>query len=1321
MAPRSSLLRAAASLSLAYLALSSVRSFVGGGDVSPRGSALRARGGEEVEVIDVPAKTPTTEETQVIKRAKTEVLPLLADRGVGNRKLRAAIESIELDQEALRMSSPLLSMKTLIFSGSAAAVSGLATLVLASPSLFILAPSLTTVIFLYSSLSESAAARYKAKAKFNYGQNSKIASTAESSLATAEARKVFFPFGVGLTAITAAACVTLRIFNEKIGDFIPESNEAYSTLLAGDNFLMIFFALTSVVGATLTSLTYISTKAALFMDESRQLTAKSDWDAQQLPKTAREPSKAEERNVVLATILFCILPLPFIVESLDFSLWDSNREGFNKALQEFLDDASVAISASAAAQAAVAFLLGERDFTEAEQRCAMQSKQAALAEMFCAQAQQEAAIIPVRSAFAAFARGGADLAIEFSRAAVALFPWGAVGQAFQALLNSQLVMTESNAATSEARIVKYGPKRQRNRNPIDSSLIELTRIQKEVFPPNNEIKQEISSLRPGEMKEFRINSKEGRREVHLIAAEMNMFSQSFTSGNQRVVSVRNTGQVNKDALVEEERSLPEVIEKEFWTPLGKEVEASFAEGIPAEWSPWVTGATVAAAASQGAPVVLGPDASQVVLPLVTGGIGLLTVWQERAGREQVAYAKKDAALLLRQHAEAEALVGLAALSASILPTYIAVSAVASALSCVGFLADFGVVAWAFEVPTLAISAVTYLLSLERQEQVEKYIVGATRIVGGKAPRKARFQPQKIWVLLPILVMLLPETLIRRCCAANALLVAELGFVLANCARYVAFGEFYTARTRRVHSRTAAWAQIASACSRVLPLTSALALSNTLLVTSLGAVNVSFGGLFPIFGLGVCVKAIQRAVESRESAIITQQEGRDCQRLGDNFPPYPELKTEEDLQSDMVQRLRLRNDVMRTLKPKNMKTALLQLGRGLVRLFNDSKPEESFNSKPEDKVIQRVQADLEELRITVRGNDPNWVRIGSIVALLTGASVLAPFLLSELLTEVIVPLAGTVLTVFVVTVESQSRSSVAQAKTHAAQINEQMSAMEELVSISSLWKAYLFGMVGIADCNAILSLVLKHPWSLIETYSHLGRVQELAQLLVAGSSILLCGLAAGRLLQVREWANCVEKIAADNFNQKMLSGITQTSPMSVDRGAGSIRTARRKRILTVAASLLPPLALLIFPWGGELAEKAVNSAGASALVVAMVLLQAERASCQAERTQASCKRAASLCEAFAERAEQQGALLPFNSAVAIALAGVITFLTELNPVTAAALTIFQALSWLVASRKGVATKFESLAALQVRSRLPPLRNLAVATGSFGQRLKRLLIG
>ena len=48
---------------------------------------------EKVEVV--------VDETEVVRRAKAEVLPLLAERGVGNRKLRAAIESIELDQEAI--------------------------------------------------------------------------------------------------------------------------------------------------------------------------------------------------------------------------------------------------------------------------------------------------------------------------------------------------------------------------------------------------------------------------------------------------------------------------------------------------------------------------------------------------------------------------------------------------------------------------------------------------------------------------------------------------------------------------------------------------------------------------------------------------------------------------------------------------------------------------------------------------------------------------------------------------------------------------------------------------------------------------------------------------------------------------------------------------------------------------------------------------------------------------------------------------------------------------------------------------------------------
>ena len=83
--------------------------------------------------------------------------------------------------------------------------------------------------------------------------------------------------------------------------------------------------------------------------------------------------------------------------------------------------------------------------------------------------------------------------------------------------------------------------------------------------------------------------------------------------------------------------------------------------------------------------------------------------------------------------------------------------------------------------------------------------------------------------------------------------------------------------------------------------------------------------------------------------------------------------------------------------------------------------------------------------------------------------------------------------------------------------------------------------------------------------------------------------------------------------------------------------------------------------------------------------------------------------------------------------VLRFLTELNPVTAAALTVFQAsdsalaggsnklflasscqngttpyapceaMSWVIASRKGVAAKFESRASLQARMRLSFVRD------------------
>ena len=97
------------------------------------------------------------------------------------------------------------------------------------------------------------------------------------------------------------------------------------------------------------------------------------------------------------------------------------------------------------------------------------------------------------------------------------------------------------------------------------------------------------------------------------------------------------------------------------------------------------------------------------------------------------------------------------------------------------------------------------------------------------------------------------------------------------------------------------------------------------------------------------------------------------------------------------------------------------------------------------------------------------------------------------------------------------------------------------------------------------------------------LQDGAQLLVALSSIVITALAARRMLQVREWAQSVEclgssfarwgrteglhnagcigqelrNIIADNFNERMLRGLKQTSPMAVDAGGGVYPLSKRR--------------------------------------------------------------------------------------------------------------------------------------------------------------------
>jgi len=188
---------------------------------------------------------------------------------------------------------------------------------------------------------------------------------------------------------------------------------------------------------------------------------------------------------------------------------------------------------------------------------------------------------------------------------------------------------------------------------------------------------------------------------------------------------------------------------------------------------------------------------------------------------------------------------------------------------------------------------------------------------------------------------------------------------------------------------------------------------------------------------------------------------------------------------------------------------------------------------------------------------------------------------------------------------------------------------------------------------------------------------------------VCALwSTRRYLTVLEWTDRVNSRVSVTTSRNTF----EETPKSWFQGRRE--NGKLDRRFPSIVAVLPVLLLTIFPLGRHFGKRAVASTASGAAIAALALYAAERAFARAELSQSARMRTSALAEAFCEQAEQQGALLPFISAGTIAVAGVITFATELNPIFAAGLTVLQALGWVVASRKGAAAKFESDAALKV---------------------------
>ncbi|CAE7948930.1 unnamed protein product [Symbiodinium sp. KB8] len=984
------------------------------------------------------------------------------------RRLRSAIESILREQEVLREESPVVTSGTAFSVISAA---GLALLAHSASLAAAAIPVIASAIFSYTSMAESSGTKSVGLGRCSFSQALADAAEQERTLASAEAPKALLPFGAGCTAIFAAVCVTLKIFEEDPANQATAAAVGSGWNTRTDGFaalLDVFFAFASVFGAMATN-----DQALLVISKLRPQLCNLQQEEDEVDG---EPIEIEDGDVevgrraraALGILSFtaCFLPLTWF------------ETGFPAATLTGIpsDEMAVIVSASAAAQAAFSFLIAEKFFADAERRVAAQSRQAALSELFFAQAQADSAILGANSAISATSLGFASTAAEFSRASSALSLWPAVLSTVRSTASSLTSRAEADAAWLEnqasQRILAGASVSMDGADTVSATVRELRQLQRDFSLDDftETVRAELRSLDPNCMKDFRGLAAEQRRKVHLVAAELGMLSQSYglSRPGTRSRSVRVTNILSsRGALADNAPS-----DDGFLSDLQTIARDLKAEALQIERSLRQRGQTqnalVAAlvALSTASPWLLGSSAAELYLPLATGTVGLCTAWQETAGKGAVATAKRQSAFLLTREARAELFFGRAQLAYAPFPTDLAIATLATTASVlsVEFAGNIlRLTALSMVIPAMAACSI----AMHRRHKVERFAAASMRCVDAKPMRSRLSYWKRRWWLLPTVCgLFFPCDTAGSVTIACAMLSAEIALAMAESLSYLADAEGSVARASRAVATAEAWSQLAQFSVRALPARTSVAVAAelrrisrqcanlfvtrtevaTLVATALVEFSLPLCALFPVLGAAVLVRSVQLNRQAQTAAEKLEQEFTDMQKLM-KAEPWTRLRRLSGQSSRMilkelpVSRWRFDPSILTGINLNN------QIRRGFIRLKNlweDRGPAEAYKQAPAEQAVQSVQRNLQEFRTLTRFNSRTWFRTLSVVGLVAVASVLQPwFLFSS--SEVVLPVSGALLTIFVAASESEARRSVSAAKVKAADIKAATSILEEYSS------------------------------------------------------------------------------------------------------------------------------------------------------------------------------------------------------------------------------------------------------------------------------------
>jgi len=1211
-------------------------------DVSPINTALHAQPWKRLEQLELEranAKTALQQRKKVSQQTD-------------DVRLRYSLAGILQRQEDLRSVDAVPTRKAFFAIASAMALAAVTCAGGMLPAwYFSLIPMGSSVLFLKTSEMESAASRSHATARYNAAKADALTARGELLLAEAEVEKAFVPFGAGLTAIAAAACVAIKVFNEKMGDLFGDQKFAFTDIFEKDDLLLIFLAFVAVMGTVITNDQGFKMRSIIRLYTDRDASiGDSDYDVQNFigqrtfPSRDRQYNLRERATACAINVAFSVLPVVFVSRDVD--------------TLSLIQAGAVLISASAGLQAAVAFVSIEKDFADVERQVSAQGRQAALAELFYAQTAEEVAILPVATACSGAVLGGAAFAVEISRLMAMVVPWPAAVASIRASLGSALAKLQSKSTWLEKLRSTRSIKELGALDSVSALTREAARLQRQFDADEfrEEVRSQIEVLSQGEQLTFRGLSRNQRRKVYLAAAELGFASQPASD-------LRDTGFLRVKNLG---FPLDDLKQGKNWAAdlfaAAQEEFNAFGEGFEADNLLPLYSAILVVGGSLTSAVFTKKAVAALVLPLATGSVGLITTWQELVGTEQAAKAKGYAAAIAQIRSEAEAVVGRTMAANSVFPMILGVSTCACFLSVVGLSVDSPILRCMTTVPALPIAALAYGVGVRRLFRTEKLAEKVVGLIDGELTCRAFTSTWALWVVVACVAFVVPVDMARKIALACAAMMVGSAHALCTGGMQVANAQVCVARATNICASGAGWAQQASRATRLLPFETAVAVITTLLCTSCSVLSPAAATVFPAVGLVACARALQLSGSSTKGANQATISSKSLQRrLADS--PF-DSDNGEDAQAGRPER----RSLIRRFLVSNFVRRSVERSDQTVVLFDEAAPEDEYERDPANVFTEAVVTDMEELYATRRDQQANFRATLTTLALISLGALLAPVLLSELATEVLLPTIGAGLTLFTVAEESEARRQVAEAKMRASELDASTSRMELIAGQLATPRGHLVVLTAFTAAIAVALAVLEHPF-------HQGTISARSVNLLVTLQALSAAVCVHPLWKLF-------RISRDAINP-----------------AATLREGRRSRILkriAFLASVLPTWLFFALPPGRPFINRAVVSTAVAAFQVALVMVIAEVQCSRTERAIAARIRAFALTDAFSHEAEQQGAVLPFVSGCAIALSAAITFTVELNPGLAALFTILQTATWVLATKKGLTAKFESSAAVQVDS-------------------------